>query len=168
MAVKGTDHNGESDDNSLFYKRLESSLKKLVKSINRLGYTRNPRAMSAAAKHCEALEQQLRQLDERAGDKNALLDDWLAVEAHQMLAEARRLLQAPLQPSSVDGNVVTLKPDYKDLTDAAFERMLASSDIPRLLSSPLPKNEGMIDAHSHCVGEIKKSPTLRLVYSRDD
>jgi hypothetical protein len=167
MAKKGTDHGSDTGDNSLFYKRLEASLKKLVKSINRLGYTRNPRAMSTAAEHCHAVEHQLRQLDEQ-GANNVAVDDWLAVEAHQMLAEARRLLQAPLQPSSTEGNVITLKPDYKDLTDAAFERMLASSDIPRLLSSPMPQCDELVEEQLHCVVDTKKPATLRLVYSRDD
>ena len=84
-----------------------------------------------------------------------------------MLAEARRLVSVPLRPVWRDDNVVDLQPDYGDLTDAAFERMLASSDIPQLLADA----NWWVDAADLEEPSKKTSPQpeakLRLVYSSD-
>lgn len=164
--------NAEVVNKQLLDKQLEASLKKLVKAVNRLGYTRNPQALSSAAKHCEQVEQMLKSYEQTLLEADAVtdIDSLLLVEAHQMLAEARRLLRAPLEPVVREGNIIELKPNYSDLTDAAFERMLASSDIPTLLSSPLRQQDAEPMHHQDISPSAKPSQqvSLRLVYSRDD
>ena len=80
------------------------------------------------------------------------------MQAHQLLAQARSLLHAPLEPITREGNLVELCPNYRELTDAAFEQMLAESDIPQLLSSD--KQQAKQPAKTNV-------QYLTLVYSRD-
>jgi len=156
--------------------QLISSLKRLVRTMNTLVYTRNPIAVAVGAQQCDRVDRIAKQL-ERAYQligvhkltavRVSAADQALLVDTHQMLAEARRLVSVPLRPLCRDDNVVDLQPDYGDLTDAAFERMLASSDIPQLLADAnwwvdaadleKPRQEASAQL------EVK----LRLVYSSD-
>lgn len=118
--------------------QLQASIKRLVRTVNTLVYTRNPVAVAVAAQQCDQLQHILQDFQQKLGRSHAAacgVDELLLVETHQLLAEARRLVSAPLKPVWRSDNVIELQPDYGDLTDAAFERMLASSDIPQLLTS---------------------------------
>lgn len=157
---------------SWLHRQLESELQKLVTAVNMLAYTRNPVAMSAAAEQCARVEAVLVECEQREpGSENShCIDNLLLIETHQMLAEARRLVSAPLEPVWRDDNIIELKPNYADLTDAAFERMLASSDIPQLLSSPSvswTEVEGPPDSDVQPQPSVAGKPRLRLVYSGD-
>ena len=147
---------------------FEASIERLIKAINRLGYTRNAKALAAAAERCYEVEQFLRDSESVSLEANAHvsaqqrlqndIDALLLVQAHQLLAQARSLLHAPLEPITREGNLVELCPNYRELTDAAFEQMLAESDIPQLLSSD--KQQAKQPAKTNV-------QYLTLVYSRD-
>jgi len=153
--------------------QLEASIKRLVRTVNTLVYTRNPVAVAVAAQQCDQLQQLLQDFQQRLPAAHAgAVDELLLVETHQMLAEARRLVSAPLRPVWREDNVVELQPDYGDLTDAAFERMLASSDIPQLLRGDEPGSgpEGGWDEcrysdYSDEPAAARSRGKLRLVYS---
>lgn len=158
------------------HEQLGSSLKRLVRTMNTLVYTRNPIAVAVGAQQCDQVDGIAKQLERAyqcmnvhglASGQVGAAEHLLLVDTHQMLAEARRLVSVPLRPVWSDDNVVDLQPDYGDLTDAAFERMLASSDIPQLLSD----TNWWVDA-ADLEGPSKNISTqlevkLRLVYSSD-
>ena len=158
------------------HEQLGSSLKRLVRTMNTLVYTRNPIAIAVVAQQCDQVDGIAKQLDRAnqcmdvhglASGQVGAADPLLLIDTYQMLAEARRLVSVPLRPVWRDDNVVDFQPDYGDLTDAAFERMLASSDIPQLLADA----NWWVDA-ADLEEPSKKNFTqleskLRLVYSSD-
>lgn len=154
--------------------QLETALQRLVRSVNTLVYTRNPVAMAVTAQQCDRVEQllgdlQSLELGALAGQSRyESMQALLYIEAEGLLAEARRLVAAPLKPVRRGDNVIVLKPDYADLADAAFERMLASSDIPQLLSdgSDDVRWDEQID-YSEPQRPAVKAPHLTLVHSSD-
>ncbi len=146
--------------------QLESAVKKLTERVLVIAYTRNPQAMAAVARQCDELdavltacEFQIQQHD-REGYQ-APLSSLLLLEAHRLLADARAMLALPPAADPRGDNVVALKRDYADLTDAAFERLLASSDIPQFLSTPAHWQDESEPAPSGA-----SRPRLQLVYSR--
>ncbi|NNL56224.1 MAG: hypothetical protein HKO71_00600 [Pseudomonadales bacterium] len=157
--------------------QLEASIKRLVRTVNTLVYTRNPVAVAVAAQQCDQLQHILQEFQARQQSSlaaNCAVDELLLVETHQLLAEARRLVSVPLRPVWREDNVVELQPDYGDLTDAAFERMLASSDIPQLLCGDDPAGGNAQEAYwddcdaAASSAQPKRSRSrakLRLVYS---
>ena len=173
--MKEEDNNGESlssvgDVREWCLHQLESAIKKLTERVNVIAYTRNPEALAATARQCDELESvltacefQLQYHKTAEQDYSESLSSLLLLEAHQLLADAQSLVHAPLQPDYQDGNVVALKPSYADLTDAAFERLLASSVIPQFLSTPAHWHDEQPDI----AAPIKmKERTLKLVYSK--
>ena len=151
-------------------------MKRLVRTMNTLVYTRNPIAIAVGAQQCDQVDGIAKQLERAyqsmdvhglAAGQVGAADPLLLIDTYQMLAEARRLVSVPLRPVWRDDNVVDLQPDYGDLTDAAFERMLASSDIPQLLD----EENRWVDAADLEEPSKKTSPQpeakLRLVYSSD-
>ena len=171
---------GPVDEGYWLREQLASALQRLVRTVNTLVYTRNPVALAVATQQCNQVEHLLEQLQQTfeccavpgsTHDRACGIDELTIVEAHQMLAEARRLVSVPLRPVWREDNVVELQPDYGDLTDAAFERMLASSDIPQLLSSPESwvNDPGYSDSLEEKSEASKKpAPRLKLVYSSDN
>ena len=172
------------DDSHWLREQLEASIKRLVRTVNTLVYTRNPVAIAVAAQQCDQVQHMVYEFQKNLEHTSAIagvcaVDELLLVETHQLLADARRLVSVPLRPVWRDDNVVELQPDYGDLTDAAFERMLASSDIPQLLSSndefaPVDTyadtfwDESCTSAGSgKAQPAARERPKLTLVYSRD-
>jgi len=161
--------------------QLESAIKKLTECMSIIAYTRNPESLEAAANQCDELqavltacEFQLLYHSDGEQDYREALSGLLMLEAHQLLADARSMIRVPLQPVRRTGcgsdNVIELKPAYSDLTDAAFERMLASSDIPQFLSTPAHWQEDLQDTAS-CPGRkpgYRGRSKLKLVYSCTD
>ncbi|MGB5326321.1 MAG: hypothetical protein WBN40_12980 [Pseudomonadales bacterium] len=153
--------------------QLESALQRLVRSVNTLVYTRNPVALAVTAQQCDRVEQLLDEMQALDAGQQAsgggryrhALEALLFTEAENLLAEARRLVSAPLKPLRRGDNVIVLKPDYADLADAAFERMLASSDIPQLLSGTADWDEQIDFAPP--AATPRQAPTLTLVHSSD-
>ncbi|MBT8150938.1 MAG: hypothetical protein KJO62_06010 [Gammaproteobacteria bacterium] len=162
--------------------QLEGALARLVRSVNTLIYTRNPVAMAVTAQQCDRVEQLLDELQslytsrQEAGGQAAAaanfqqsIQSLLFAEAEGLLAEARRLVAVPLKPLHRSDNVVVLKPDYADLADAAFERMLACSDIPELLAEDTDACDSwdeQLDFNSES-RSAKPAVALKLVYSSD-
>lgn len=163
--------------------QLELAIKKLTECMSVIAYARNPESLDAAAKQCDELQAVLtacefQLLYHSAGEQDyrEALSALLMLDAHQLLADARSMIRVPLRPVRRQSgygsdNVIELKPAYSDLTDAAFERMLASSDIPQFLSTPAHWQDEQQDATS---GPGRKLPVrrnqskLKLVYSRTD
>lgn len=177
----------DSDDLKHWYQlQLESALFKLIKNVNVLAYTRNPSALSETAAQCDAVQAVLDAYEKDIEERSLLnmsveqptveetADYLFLIETHQLLSEARRLVRAPLEPVWRDGNVIELKPNYSELTDAAFERMLASSDIPQFLSTPASSsvNDCMSGSRESDKGftdsSIVDKKHLRLVHSNSN
>ena len=133
--------------------------------------------MAAVARQCDELQSvltacefQLLYHSETEQSYKATLSSLLILDAHQMLADARRLVRVPLEPvrrhsEYGDDNVIELKPNYSDLTDAAFERMLASSDIPRFLSTPVHWQDEQQEVSAP---KRRAKACLKLVHSTGD
>jgi vacuolar-type H+-ATPase subunit B/Vma2 len=64
----------------------------------------------------------------------------MIIEAHTLLTQARLLINKHSGLRFNDLNVVEMRQNQADLADAAFERMLAASDVPCLYSSSLNDN----------------------------
>lgn len=156
--------------------QLEAGIKKLTEKVAIITYSRSPESLTSVAQQCDDLEailtacefqlQQFEQHDEQ--DYEHCVGSLMLVEAHQMLADARALVRVPLEPVWRGDNVIELKPNYSDLTDAAFERMLASSDIPQFLSMPgaWADADEQMDAQNE-IKQTRAKPALTLVHSRD-
>lgn len=130
------------------FHQLEAALKKLTEKVSLISYTRNPEVLAEASRQCDHLEAVLTacefqlQLHSQSKDGQSesdyqnVMSELLFLEATRMLGDARALVRVPLEPVYIDDNVVELRPNYGEITDEAFERMLASSDIPQFLSTP--------------------------------
>jgi hypothetical protein len=163
---------GVGDVREWCFHQLESAVKKLIEKVCVISYTRSPEALADAARHCDQLEAvmtacefQLQVHCASSQEHEEALSQLLMVEAAKLLGDARALIQVPLEPVYRDDNVIELQRNYTEITDAAFERLLASSDIPQFLSTPDNWPE---DSAETAVNKVSpEKPALKLVYSKN-
>ncbi len=134
--------------------QLEERIKRLIKAVNVLVYTKSKAAKDSVAVMLDDVEESLCRAQASSSAQQAVtpntisedslsevegvakaVDQWLFAETHQLLAHARRLVDAPIKPHRQVGNVIQMRRNYSDLADAEFERLLAASDVPVLCAS---------------------------------
>ena len=125
--------------------QLLRQLKRLVRAVAVLGYCRHSDAIDAVAESITDVEQTLKTLSASPLTLTEYLNQLetpiqsdnqrLLIEAHTLLMQARSLINKGNERRFKALNVVEMRRDQADLADAAFERMLAASDVPSLYSS---------------------------------
>ena len=126
-------------------RQLSRQLKRLVRAVAVLGYCRRSDAIDAVAESITEVEQTLATLSESLLSVTEYLyqletstqseSQRLLIEAHTLLTQARSLINVCSQRRFKALNVVEMRRNQADLADAAFERMLAASDVPSLYSA---------------------------------
>ena len=125
--------------------QLLRQLKSLVRAVAVLGYCRRSDAIDAVAESITDVEQTLKTLSASPLTLTEYLhqletstqseNQRLLIEAHTLLMQARSLINKGKERRFKALNVVEMRRDQADLADAAFERMLAASDVPSLYSA---------------------------------
>jgi len=130
--------------------QLSHQLKRLVRAIAVLSYCGRDNAIDAVAESITEVDQTLIALSASPSTVNDYLQQLetsiqsecqrMIIEAHALLTQARLLINKHSSLRFNDLNVVEMRQNQADLADAAFERMLAASDVPCLYSSSVSDN----------------------------
>jgi hypothetical protein len=125
--------------------QLSRQLKRLVRAIAVLSYCGRDNAIDAVAESITEVDQTLIALSASPSTVNDYLQQLetsiqsesqrLIIEAHALLTQARLLINEYSSLRFNDLNVVEMRQNQADLADAAFERMLAASNVPCLYSA---------------------------------
>jgi len=130
--------------------QLSRQLKRLVRAIAVLSYCGRDNAIDAVAESITEVDQTLIALSASPSTVNDYLQQLetsiqsecqrMIIEAHALLTQARLLINKHSSLRFNDLNVVEMRQNQADLADAAFERMLAASDVACLYSSSVSDN----------------------------
>ena len=162
--------------------QLSRQLQRLIRAVAVLGYCRHSGAVESVAESIAEVEQTLSSLSASPSAISEYLcqletstqseSQRLLIEAHTLVTQARSLINIRAKQRFKDPNIVEMRQGHADLADAAFERMLAASDVPSLYSSTAASESlcfGSNDSIESSVRKNKRLATpLKLVVDNSD
>lgn len=162
--------------------QLSRQLQRLIRAVAVLGYCRHSGAIKALAESITEVEQTLSTLSASPSAISEYLyqletstqseSQRLLIEAHTLLTQARSLINVRAKQRFKDPNIVEMRHSQADLADAAFERMLAASDVPSLYSSTAASESLFFGSNYSIKSSTRKNKrvatSLKLVVDNSD
>lgn len=118
---------------------LEYEITRLITCLNAITHTRNASVLMQLREHCIRLEHLIFHYEASISARTDL--DSQLEELKALVRHARKLTCVPLKPMKAEGNITRLLPEDNLSSDARFEHILSSLDIPALLAPETSEEE---------------------------